>query len=375
MRIAISPRVMRYVQSHGPIGINDTMQRRSWLKVMKRVLTALFLAAPMLFIALQAIAQENDSVVDPNAFTSTNQTQTSGSSNSQTPSSATSSFFVRPKSTQSASPPNPGTPSNSASSYITPNQLLGQFLHGQANTGSLQNMIMGEARQLKSEFVAEPAHNMLQFTAEDRRELSNCDLAIIIDHSGSMKTRDCPGFSYPGGLNSRLEWVVDELMIFANNIMYSMPHGFSLITFDSNPEAFQISNVDELRQVLGSLSSGGGTRLEAAIDKAFSLHQAHRDQPLLIAVITDGEVNVRESEQVIAKGTRAFPLPNGVAITILQVGAIAEQTTAPRLQALCNLMPMGAAYDPLTGVPFSRLRRDGLGNDVLLALRSSFRLR
>src|SRR5262249_32287442 len=100
------------------------------------------------------------------------------------------------------------------------------------------------------------------------------------------------------------------------------------------------------------------------------LHNEHLNQPLVIAVITDGEVNVRESGQMIAEGTRAFPPPNNLSITILQVGTIAEATTAPRLAVLTSALPMGAAYQCLSGVPFSRLRKDGLGNDVLYALRS-----
>jgi hypothetical protein len=250
-------------------------------------------------------------------------------------------------------------------------QLVGSLLHGQTADSSWANALVGGARQLRAKLFDSPAHNVMQLSTADRRDLANSDLAIIIDHSGSMKTRDCPGVSLPGGLASRFEWSIDELSIFANGIMSSLPHGFSLITFDTNPEAFQISSVDSLQQVLTHLRPGGGTRLEAALQTAFQLHRAHLNQPLLIAVITDGEVNVRESQATMIEGTREFPLPNGVAITVLQIGLIAEQTTAPRLRALGNLRYAGAAYEPLTEVPFSRVRRDGLANDVLAALHTN----
>ncbi|HEY9793148.1 MAG TPA: vWA domain-containing protein [Candidatus Obscuribacterales bacterium] len=301
-----------------------------------RIVSALCLAA---FLALGsgiALAQQSNDAVDSNAVATPPPAQQQQSLPPQPPT-----FFVRP---QQMTPP-------STTSSPTAGQFLGKFL--------------------KSDFFSGQSHNILQLSPTDQRALSNSDLMIVIDHSGSMKTRDCPGFSFPGGLNSRLQWVVDELTIFSNQIIASMPHGFSLITFDNNPEVFQISNVDELNQVLSSLRPGGGTRLEAALGKAFQIHRAHMNQPLLIAVITDGEVNVRESEQTMAQGTREFPPPCGVAITILQVGAIAEQTTAGRIQALSSILPMGALYQPLTGVPFSQLRRWGLGNAVLFALRSS----
>lgn len=247
--------------------------------------------------------------------------------------------------------------------------MLGSLLNGQTDKGGWSNVLLGTVQQLKANLLTGPAHNVMQLNASDRAQLANCDIAIIIDHSGSMKTRDCPNVGIGSGFGSRFEWSIDEMRVFASEIMSALPHGISLITFDNNPQTFHVASAPELQAVLSNLRPGGGTRLEAALNAAFELHRPHMNQPLLIAVVTDGEVNVRQSAQTMIMATHAYPLPNGVSITLLQIGAIAEQTTAGRMFGLSNLRSFGAAYEPFVAVPFSEVRRDGFARELLGALR------
>lgn len=223
---------------------------------------------------------------------------------------------------------------------------------------------------LRAALQSGPAHTNTPLSADERLFLSRSDIAIILDHSGSMQATDCP--SNAGLFQSRLSWCVEELVSFADSLLTALPHGFHLITFDDKPEVFQIATAARLKEVVQGLKSGGGTDLAKALREAFRIHSAHPQQPLLIAVVTDAEVEMRSSESTIAEGTRRYPLPNGIFINILQVGITAEIHTHNNLAELDSLHTRaGAAYDAVEGVPFSRLRKDGLPRDLLAALRKN----
>lgn len=223
---------------------------------------------------------------------------------------------------------------------------------------------LGAAAQ---ELLSGKPHFEVPLSAGERKSLSACDIMLILDHSGSMRTMDCPAAE---GLESRIAWCVEELDEFADSLAAALPHGFHLLTFESTPEVFRVNNASELRHVLSTLKAGGGTDLAAALREAFRLHTSHMQQPLLIGVISDGEVDLQSCRNTIIEASKRFPLPNGVFITLLQVGASAEIHTSDRISMLDNLKERASAdYDPFVGVPFSKLRRDGLGRDLLLGLR------
>lgn len=213
-----------------------------------------------------------------------------------------------------------------------------------------------------------PAHFNIPLSVEETRTLAGSDIVIILDHSGSMRTMDCPSAS--GGVEARLTWCTEELESFAETLSHALPHGFHLITFESKPDIYHINSAARMREVLQSLTGGGGTDLSAALREAFRIHSAHPKQPLLVAVVSDAEIDISTCERTIIEATRQFPLPNGIFITLLQVGIVAEVHTADRLNLLDNLRTRsGASYDAFTGIPFSKVRREGLGRDLLTGLR------
>lgn len=221
------------------------------------------------------------------------------------------------------------------------------------------------------ELLEGQSHFQIALNTQEKDTLAGCDIMLIIDHSGSMSAHDCPAAS--GGIESRIAWCVEELDEFSDSLAAALPHGFHLITFDSKPEVFRINRASELRQVIDSLKAGGGSDLDAALEEAFRLHTTHLQQPLLIGVISDGEIDLQSCRHTIVEASKRFPLPNGVFITLLQVGASAEIHTADRISMLDNLKERSSAkYDAFVGVPFSKLRRDGLGRDLLLGLRINY---
>ena len=227
---------------------------------------------------------------------------------------------------------------------------------------------------IASELAKGPAHAIGNLSDWEKLALSSADIMIVLDRSGSMQASDCPsgssGYANASGAQSRLGWCVEEIEAFAQTLTGKLPHGFTFITFDSKPESTRITNAQSLHNAIDNLHGGGGTDLAAALKEAFRLHSAHPNQPLLIALVTDAEIDVRSSEEALREGARRFPLPNGVFITLLQIGIGAEAHTADTLSILDDLPnKSGVAYDCVDTIPFSQLRRDGFGRDILLGLR------
>lgn len=227
---------------------------------------------------------------------------------------------------------------------------------------------------LAQEIAKGPAHFTGSLSSAERQTLIGSDIMIILDTSGSMSHPDCPsGSAYSissSSAQSRLNWCVEEIEHLAREIGGSLPHGFTLITFDSTPDVYRITNSSSLRAVLENLKGGGGTNLAAALKEAYRVHTAHINQPLLIALVTDAEIDVRSSEDALNEGARRFPLPNGVFITLLQIGIGAQAHTEDTLALLDDLPnKSGAPYDCVDAIPFSRVRAEGLARDILIGLR------
>lgn len=219
-----------------------------------------------------------------------------------------------------------------------------------------------------------PAHFGGALSEGERNTLRGSDIVFILDHSGSMSHPDCPAgtlTSNASGIQSRLSWCVEEITAFADRIVSALPHGFTLITFDSKPDVYPIGTASQLHDALGKLEGSGGTDLAAALNEAYRIHAGHPKQPLLIVLVTDAEIDVRSSEQTILEGCKRFP--NGMFITLMQIGISAEGNTADTLALLDDLpRKSGAPYDPVEAIPFSQVRRDGFGRDMLLGIQRNY---
>ncbi len=244
------------------------------------------------------------------------------------------------------------------------------------------------SNSLDAELANGPSHASFKLGAADLSTLKNSDVYIILDHSGSMSSRDCPSNS--GAAQSRIDWATEELQGFAQSLEKSLPHGFTFIPFTTSPQMYSIRSARDFVGLLKNIKSAGGTSLEPALIAAFRLHYQHRNQPMLIAIVTDGQIDVADVAKTIAEGTRRFPLPNGLFITFAQIGI--NSGTRPRIQPgrlrsnLDRLAPFPdildgldavtrlretdrASYEPCIVVPFQQVRADGLARTILHALR------
>ncbi|MDZ4835270.1 MAG: VWA domain-containing protein [Candidatus Melainabacteria bacterium] len=226
-------------------------------------------------------------------------------------------------------------------------------------------------------------HAAFQLSAADLQTFKASDVYIILDHSGSMESRDCPA---GGTIQSRLNWSAEELIGFSETLSRSLPHGFVFIPFNSSPQAFMVKDSQSFSSLLRGLKWQGGTQLSPALKLAFQMHERHLNQPLLIAIITDGLINISDVKHTISAATRKFRLPNGVFVTFAQVGVSVDTTllqeggvrSSPALDSISNGLDemnnlhhnFGAAYKACSVVRFRKLREDGLGRSILRALRA-----
>lgn len=236
-----------------------------------------------------------------------------------------------------------------------------------------------EPRNIGAELQDGPAH-AVAIDAVDRAQLIRSDVVIILDHSGSMGAGDCPksdDTGHPGPhAQPRLAWAAEEMQNFSRQLLAQLPHGFTFITFDTRPDMYEIRSAPQFESILQSLQSGGGTTLAPALELAFAHHRAHLNQPLLVAIVSDCQIDVGASVHEMISATHRFPLPNGAFFTFLQVGILAEERARPvgpwsKPDLLTHLVERGAAYEPATLIPFSKLRKTGLANGILVALRSA----
>lgn len=237
---------------------------------------------------------------------------------------------------------------------------------------------------LEAELRDGPAHSTFALAAEDVRALQNADVYIILDHSGSMGSQDCPSAQLQP--MERLDWAIEEMLGFTRTLQNALPHGFIFIPFSDTPTAHRVSTAEQFNQLLRSTQVSGGTNLSPAIEMAIRYHAYHYDKPLLIAIVSDGEVSIESVKKTIADATRRLPLPNGIFVTFCQIGitssASMELTEEMKsqmgddIQGLYSLNYLvknsRAMYNPCLVVPFKQLRKYGLGRTILRGLRAYY---
>lgn len=192
--------------------------------------------------------------------------------------------------------------------------------------------------------------------------LSNHNVAMIIDKSGSMATRDCPGNI------SRWNWCGEQTrtLTAATSGCGCLKDGITIVVFSEGFSVYNNATVKQISEIFADSypdgTTGTGDALQSQIDAYFLRKSRNPDKtaPAVIAVVTDGEPNKPEQvRQVIIDATRRMTDPNELSITFLQVGA------APWGAALLhelddNLVNEGAVYDIVDTKSFTQLERIGL---------------
>lgn len=222
--------------------------------------------------------------------------------------------------------------------------------------------------------------------------LNQRDIVIVIDKSGSMSERDCPGdrgslqrmlpglitgrsfFDNPGTI-SRWEWCARQTFDLARQTSRLARQSLSVVLFDSRDRVYENASLRSIPMIFQNNRPQGGTNMLGALKRQlnnyFDRRSASRVKPLLVAVITDGAPDSPSRiRDLIAETTMRMQSPDEIIITFLQVGN--DREGHQFLQELDQGVRMNnAVYDIVHTHSFPQLMREGLASSLVRAVSST----
>ncbi len=212
---------------------------------------------------------------------------------------------------------------------------------------------------------------------QDLVHLQGKQVTIVMDRSGSMRTEDCAmpmslGFS-PRSM-SRWDWCLNQTVDLARQTARVLPGGMTLVFFSGSDSVYHNVRADMILPLFSQNSPDGGTNLVGALkhqlDDYFRSQSMGNNQPLVLAVVTDGDPDSpRALKELIVDATQRMTAPGQISINFLQVGNDSRATDL--LDELDNgLVQRGAAYDIVSVTPFREVMARGLARSLVAAVQS-----
>lgn len=152
-------------------------------------------------------------------------------------------------------------------------------------------------------------------SAQLQQLLSEYDIIVVIDASGSMAETDMPGGK------SRWEAMQESTLAFARDVEKFDSDGIDVITFGgSNIEVSTGVTADKVKEVFAKRSPRGGTPLTEALQAAFQA-AGKSDKKDFILVFTDGVPDDRSSAaQAIIDQSHKQETDDALTVLFVQVG-------------------------------------------------------
>jgi hypothetical protein len=164
------------------------------------------------------------------------------------------------------------------------NNIGAQFPLG-ASTGA--ENVQKAATRLKLEAERYSLKIPIAIAAQEFVRLNPYDIVVIIDNSGSMNERDCPG-----GL-SRWQWCARQTLDASRQLKAALKRPITLALFSEHYKIFPRSDYQALSMAFNVNFPRGGTYLSkplrAVFDDYFQRKAAGSVRKLLVQIITDGE--------------------------------------------------------------------------------------
>jgi hypothetical protein len=236
---------------------------------------------------------------------------------------------------------------------------------------------------------------VVALSGRDLAVLEAHEVAVLVDKSGSMDTRDCPpspsaqrlltmlfNSAGPGlgGLESRWEWCREQALSFSNQAARALGNGITLVPFSSDWKLYQHCNIDNIARVFAQNQPGGSTNLGPALRAIFQDYFQRRSdgspmKPLVVAVITDGAPSSTGSvRSAIIDATKQMQNPDEITVLFLQVGH--DRDGVQFLQNIDGgLLDRGALYKIVQVESFEHLQQVGLGRALAQAASAPAALR
>jgi uncharacterized protein YegL len=204
--------------------------------------------------------------------------------------------------------------------------------------------------------------------ADQEKILAQHEVVILIDKSGSMNTRDCPG-----GL-SRWEWCREQTTALSKESEDYWPEGITLVVFSNDFDVYPHAHVKEVGSVFENYLPEGSTNTGSALWDRLRTYLREKakspktTKPLVVAIITDGEpTDGKTTAEAVISATGQMQDPADISITFLQVGNGA--TGSALLDELADkLVDEGARYDIVEHETFSKLLSTGLKSALVSAI-------
>lgn len=211
---------------------------------------------------------------------------------------------------------------------------------------------------------------------DELKRISNRDVVIIIDKSGSMSEADCPSdnmpatmtrmfFGMPGnGSITRWEWCQRQTFHVASQLQ-RVNNNIKLVLFDSRVSEFNNVSMNSISDIFNQYRPGGGTNATKALKTVVQEYFDRKKQfanvkPLSIVFITDGApASPTSLKDLIVETSLKMNNPNEISLSFLQIGN--DDDGARLLPELdYNMVNEGARFDFVSCRPFASVARTGL---------------
>lgn len=196
-------------------------------------------------------------------------------------------------------------------------------------------------------------------TASELTVLSKYDVVIVLDKSGSMDERDCPG-----GM-SRWDWCRDQMMSLTAQIGSVFKNGITVALYSSDFDIFRNVDLGYVTRIFGENAPSGGTYTGKVMEAVFDDYFARRasnpaTRKLLVQVVTDGDPSDKGALiAAISRASQMINSPGEITVNFLQIGH--EEAGARTLAKLdTNMANEGAKFDIVRVEPFAAVEREGL---------------
>jgi hypothetical protein len=212
-----------------------------------------------------------------------------------------------------------------------------------------------------------PLLDVQQKEKEKDKTLSSIDIELIIDISGSMEDPDGTGNL------SKFEWCHQQVRELAQRLA-PYKRTMTITTFNRSFDTMERCDPAKVENIYATTHPIGGTDLVDPLDarlNAAYMKQAGTKQPVVIAVITDGQPNIPRDKTVVNRAlidfSKRLTSPEQVMVTFLQIGDNFDG------RDFCidlddNLVSEGAKYDIVDTKTFAELKQEGIVNALIDAI-------
>jgi Mg-chelatase subunit ChlD len=190
-----------------------------------------------------------------------------------------------------------------------------------------------------------PVQTQAPAPAKPAFDIANIDVALAIDTSGTMSTKDLPG-----GM-TRMQGAKESVVALASEAEKYDPDGITVARFASKVRIYDGVTESKVEQIFAEFRPMGSTNTKEAVEQLVNLFMAKRAaagaaaKPACIVVITDGEPDDKIGlAQVIADASKKLNSRSELGILFVQVGNDPDATAY--LAKLNNdLTKVGAKFD------------------------------